>query len=675
MANSDIQETVRKLRDELNRHNYLYFVLSTPAIEDAEFDAMMQKLYTLEKANPELVTSDSPTQRVGAPPSDGFAQITHRVPMLSLGNSFNDADLQAWHARVTRLLEADDFDMVCELKYDGLAVTLTYEGGIFVSGATRGNGSIGEDITPNLRTIKSIPLKLMGKTPKILEVRGEVFFPLSAFNTFNRERERDKLPTYAHPRNAASGSLRQLNPFETAQRGLDIYIYSLGYTEELVPQTHWETLSYLGNLGFKVNPNNNLVTTLKESISYYRHWLDKREELDYGCDGVVIKINRFDLQQHVGEAGREPRWAIAYKFPAVQSITQLIQIRTNVGRTGSINPYAVLEPVDVNGVTVKQATLHNENYIRSMDLREGDWVVVQRAGEVIPQIVSVLTDRRTGKECVFRMPVRCPSCSEPITRFQGEAISLCVNSGCPAQLIRLVEHFVSSSNMDIEGLGSMQSSMLINKGVIRDVSDIYYLKAEDLIKLDRLGKKSVSNLMTAIGYSKQRPLSRVLAALGINHVGSEISELLAQHFGSLEALFVATDEELISIPSIGPKIATSVTEYFAKESNKRMIERLREAGVTTDNGPLNQLPVQPLAELRFVVTGRLNRFTRLKITTLIKELGGTVSSSINSKTDYLVVGETPGSKLADASNFATKIITEDEFAEIIKAASHIDSTI
>ena len=423
------------------------------------------------------------------------------------------------------------------------------------------------------------------------------------------------------------------------------------------------------------SPRSLAATTLNESISYYGHWLDKREALDYGCDGVVIKINRFDLQKHAGDVGREPRWAIAYKFPAVQSITQLIQIRTNVGRTGSINPYAVLEPVEVNGVTVRQATLHNENYITSMDLREGDWVVVQRAGEVIPQIVRVLTDRRTGKERVFHMPSLCPSCNEPITRFQDGATNLCVNSGCPAQLIRLVEHFVSIGKMDIEGLGSRQSSMLVNKGIIKDVADIYHLNAEDLIKLERMGKKSVSNLMAAIESSKQQPLSRVLAALGISHVGSEVSVLLAQHFGSLEALFVATDEELISIPSIGPKIATSVTEYFAKESNKRMIERLREAGVTTDNGPLNQLPVQPLAELRFVVTGRLNRFTRLKITTLIKELGGTVSSSINSKTDYLVVGETPGSKLADASNFATKIITEDEFAEIIKAASHIDSTI
>lgn len=671
MSNTNIQETVRKLRDELNRHNYLYFALSAPAIEDSEFDAMMQKLYALENANPELIAPDSPTQRVGAPPSNSFAQVKHRIPMLSLGNSFNDEDLRAWHARVIRLLGTDDFDMVCELKYDGLAVTLTYENGIFVSGATRGNGVIGEDITLNLRTVKSIPLKIMGEAPRILEVRGEIFFPLSAFNAFNHEREKDKLPTYAHPRNAASGSLRQLNPQETAQRGLDIYIYSLGYSEEIVPNTHWETLSYLSSLGFKVNPNNSLATTLNESISYYDHWLDKREALDYGCDGVVIKINRFDLQKHVGDVGREPRWAVAYKFPAVQSITQLIQIRTNVGRTGSINPYAVLEPVDVNGVTVKQATLHNEDYIISMDLREGDWVVVQRAGEVIPQIVRVLTDRRTGKERVFHMPSLCPSCNEPITRFQDGATNLCVNSGCPAQLIRLVEHFVSREKMDIEGLGSAQSSMLVNKGIIKNVSDIYYLKAEDLIKLDRMGEKSVYKLMAAIESSKQQPLSRVLAALGISHVGSEASELLARHFGSVETLIVATEEKLISIPSIGPKIAASITEYFAKDSNKQMIIRLREAGVSMDNRSLHKPRVQALMGIQFVVTGRLDSFTRSEITDLIKELGGTVSTSISSKTDYLIAGEDPGSKLADADSFGTKVITENEFNEIIKNAPEI----
>ena len=668
MVDAGARERASELRDELSRHNHLYFVLSTPKIEDAEFDAMMRELRALEEANPELVTPDSPTQRVGGEPAEGFTQVEHRLPMLSLSNSFDDEEFQAWHDRAAGLLETDRFDMVCELKYDGLAVALTYENGVFVRGATRGNGAVGEDVTLNLRTINSIPLKVMGDAPSVFEVRGEVFFPLAAFHEFNQEREAEGLPTYAHPRNTASGSLRQLDPRETARRALDMYIYSLGYAEGPTPDTQWETLQYFGDLGFKVNPNNRLATTSDEAIDYYRRWLENHEDLDYGCDGVVIKLNRFDLQQHLGEVGREPRWAIAYKFPAVQSVTQLLQIRTNVGRTGSINPYAVLEPVDVNGVTVRQATLHNEDYIKAKDLREGDWVVVERAGEVIPQIVSVVTERRTGKERIFRMPDRCPSCGEPVVRADDESVTLCVNASCPTQLVRLVEHFVSRGAMDIEGMGTMQGAMLIDKGLIKDVSDIYYLKGEDLIELDRMGEKSVSNLLAAIEASKERPLSRVLVALGISHVGGEVAELLARHFGSMDALLAATEEELVSVPSVGPKIAASAVAYFANESNRRVIARLREAGVKMEDEARGEPMAQTLVGLRFVVTGRLERFSRSEIQDLIKELGGAVSGGVTSKTDYLVAGEDAGSKLADAEHADTRILTEEEFVKLIKEA-------
>ena len=666
MVDASVRERARELRGEINRHNHLYFVLSVPDIADAEFDEMMRELHALEEANPDLVTSDSPTQRVGAEPAEGFTQVSHRLPMLSLSNSFADGDFRAWRHRAAGLLETDEFDMVCELKYDGLAVALTYENGVFVRGATRGNGSVGEDVTLNLRTINSVPLRLMGDAPGVLEVRGEVFFPLTAFREFNREREASGLPAYAHPRNTASGSLRQLDPRETAQRALDIYVYSLGYAEAPTPDTHWETLQYLGGLGFKVNPNNALVATADEAIDYYRRWLEKHEGLDYGCDGVVIKVNRFGLQQHLGEVGREPRWAIAYKFPAVQSVTRLLEIRTNVGRTGSINPYAVLEPVDVNGVTVRQATLHNEDYIRAKDLREGDWVVVERAGEVIPQIVSVVTERRTGNERIFRMPDQCPSCGEPVVRAEDEAVTLCVNASCPAQLVRLVEHFVSRGAIDIEGMGARQGAMLIEKGLIRDVSDIYYLKREDLIELDRMGEKSVSNLLAAIEASKERPLSRVLVALGIGHVGGEVADLLARHFGSMDALLAATEEDLVSTPSIGPKIAASAVAYFANESNRRVVARLREAGVKMEDEARGERAAQTLAGLRFVVTGRLERFSRSEIQDLIKELGGAVSGSVSSKTDYLVAGQDAGSKLVEAEGFGTKILTEDELVELTK---------
>ncbi len=667
MADQETLDRVNALRQELNLQNHLYYVLDRPEISDGQYDELIRELRKLESENPELVTPDSPTQRVGAEPAKGFTQAEHPVPLLSLGNAFDEDEFAAWHARAAALIEDSSFEMVCELKYDGLAVALTYEEGVFVRGATRGNGAVGEDVTLNLRTIRSVPLTVLGDAPPRFEVRGEVLFPKSEFHKFNDERVAHGLPTYAHPRNTAAGSVRQLDPRVTAERRLDIFIYSLGYAEgEDAPNNHSDTMAYLGHLGFKVNPNNRLVATPEEALDYYREWLEKWEELDYGCDGVVIKVNRFDLQQHLGVVGREPRWAVAYKFPATQSVTRLADIRVNVGRTGSINPYAVLEPVDIAGVTVQQATLHNEDYIRVKDLRVGDWVVVERAGEVIPQVVTVLTDRRSGDERPFEMPKACPSCGEPVVREESESGTFCVNAACPAQLVRLLEHFVSRGAMDIEGLGISQTATLLKEGLIEDAADLYSLKADDLVKLDRMGEKSVSNLLAAVEESKDRPLSRVLVGLGIGHIGSEVAELLARHFSSMDALMAATVEDLEAIPSIGPKIAASVVAYFANESNRKVIEKLRVAGVRLEDEASPEPADQSLLGLRFVVTGRLARFSRSEIEEKIKELGAAVSGSVSGRTNYLVAGEDAGTKLADAQQLEVPVLNEQGFLDLVE---------
>ena len=669
MADPEIAQRVDALRGKINRHNHLYFVLDQPEISDARYDELMRELRRLEEEHPELVTPESPTQRVGAEPAEGFAEVEHSRPMLSLSNAFDEEELLAWHRRVTSLLERDDFELVCELKYDGLAVALTYENGVFVQGATRGNGLVGEDVTLNLRTIRSIPLRVLGNGASgRLEIRGEVYFPKSEFQRFNEKRLAEGLQTYANPRNTAAGSLRQLDPRMTAQRPLDIFIYGLGYSESDVPPTQWDTLDYLNELGFKVNPNNVLARTPEEVIDYYRTWLEKVEDLDYGCDGVVVKVNRFDYQQHLGYVGREPRWAVAYKFPATQCVTQVLDIRVNVGRTGSINPYALLEPVDVAGATVKQATLHNEDYIRSKGLTIGDWVVVERAGEVIPQIVSVITSRRTGNERPFKMPERCPGCDEPVVRSEGEAMSFCVNAACPVQMVRLLEHFVSRGAMDIEGMGGKTGIRLIQEGLVRDVADLYYLEKEDLLKLERMAEKSASNLLTAIERSKDQPLARVLVALGIGHVGAEVADLLARHFRTIEALMEATEDDLTAIPAIGPKIAASVVAYFRSETNREVIGKLRNAAVrlADEEGP--ELGKQTLAGLRFVVTGRLENFSRSQIESVIKDLGGAVGSSVSRNTSYLLAGEDAGSKLADAQRLGVEVVDEERFLSLIREA-------
>ena len=675
MADSRVEAEAASLRDELNRHNHLYHVLNRPEVSDAQYDALFRELREIEVANPDLVTPDSPTQRVGAEPAEGFVQAEHPVPMLSLGNAFNEEELVAWHRRVAGLLETDAFDMVCELKYDGLAVALTYENGVLARGATRGNGSVGEEVTRNLRTIKSVPLRFMGEAPERFEARGEVLFPRSAFARFNEEREAAGLPTYANPRNTAAGSVRQLDPRETAKRPLDIFVYGLGHTSGPAPETHWDTLSRLGAMGFKVNPNNRLVHSIEEAVEYYRRWVENAEELDYGCDGVVVKVDRLDYQQHLGVVGREPRWAVAYKFPATQEVTQVRDIRVNVGRTGSMNPYALLEPVNVGGAVVKQATLHNEEYIGSKDIRIGDWVVVERAGEVIPQVVEVQRERRTGDEHTFAMPEACPSCGSLVEKPEDEAMSYCRNLGCPAQLVRLMEHFVSRGAMDIEGLGVMQVVALLEKGLIEDVADLYALpsKRAEMLEIERMGEKSVANLLAAIEASKDRPLSRLLVALGITHVGGEVAEALARHFGSLDTLLGAAEEDLLAVPSVGPKIASSVATYLADEANRGVIEKLRDAGVRLKDEGGAEPTGQTLAGKRFVVTGRMEKSSRSEIEDRLKELGASVSGSVSRKTNYLIYGVDAGSKRADAGKLGVEEMDEKEamerFPELARASA------
>ncbi len=670
-----VKKSLGRLRAEISRHNYLYYVLDSPEISDAAYDALMRELKQLEAAYPQFVTPDSPTQRVGAAPVEAFGVVEHPLPLLSLGNAFSQEELLAWYSRISKIVGGQQFNFACEHKIDGLAVALTYVNGQLAVGATRGDGFRGEDITQNLRTIRSIPLSVSEEAPSRFEVRGEVFLPKAGFNKLNRERAEEGLPLFANPRNAAAGSVRQLDPRITAKRPLDIYVYMLGYAEgKATPPTHWETLEYLGSLGFKVSPNNRLLDTIIEVEDFYNTWLERRESLPYEADGIVVKINQLDLQLKLGNVGHEPRWAIAYKFPPIQGTTVLKEIKISVGRTGTLNPYAVLEPVSVGGVTIKQAALHNEDDIRRKDIREGDTVIIQRAGEVIPQIIGAVVSKRTGKEKQFSLLEKlcardkkcpaCPVCGSEIVKPEAEVMYYCPNAACPAQVQQRLEHFASRGAMDIRGIGEQMSVLLIEKGLVRDFSDLYYLTKEQLARLERIGDKSANNIITAIENSKKRPLGRLIYALGIRHVGGETAEILTKEFFSLEALANASKEQLSSVPTIGPKIADSVTAFFKNEENIRIIKRLKDADVLPEE-EVAKLEEQPLLGQEFVITGRLNRFTRQEAEAWIKALGGTAKSDVTSKTTYLVAGAEPGSKLGRAQALGIKQLTEDEFRRLL----------
>jgi len=677
-----IQEKIVHLREQINHHNYRYYVLDSPEISDAEYDELMRELQGLEADHPQLITPDSPTQRVGAAPLEEFGVVEHPVPLLSLGNAFNFDELKAWHNRISRLLGTADFDFVCELKMDGLAVALTYVDGLLVSGATRGNGYHGENITQNLRTVRSIPLSVPGNAPPRFEARGEIFLSKEGFARVNRERGEAGQPLFANPRNAAAGSVRQLDSRITASRPLDIYIYGLGYGEGAIPETHWETLEYLKSLGFKINPQNAVLSDLEGVEAYYQRWLEQREELPYETDGVVVKVNSFALQKRLGFVGREPRWAIAYKFPATQATTRLLDIGVNVGRTGTLNPYAVLEPVSVGGVVIKRAALHNEEDIRRKDIRIGDTVVVQRAGEVIPEVLAPVASKRTGSERVFVMPSTCPACGSEVSKPEGEVMVRCPNAACPAQIREKLAHFVSRGAMDIDKVGDKLSAALLDAGLVKDVADLYFLEKEALLGLERMGEKSASNVLTSIEKSTRRPLARIIFALGIRHIGSETADILAKEFGSIDRLARAARDELLAIPGIGPKATDSVITFFQQGTNREIIEKLRRAGVlesrvqSSESGVWSPPPhptldsrlVTCLAGQELVITGRLESFTRAEAEARIRGLGGVVGSSVTKKTTYLVAGADPGSKLRKARALGTAILSEEEFLRLLESS-------
>ena len=677
MQQTSLAARAAELRSELNYHNLRYYQMDDPVISDGQYDALLRELQEIEREHPELQTVDSPTLRVGGDPSPAFSEVQHSRPMLSLGNAFDFEELEAWHRRVTGLLDGAPFEMVCELKIDGLAVSLTYENGVLVQGATRGNGTTGEDVTRNLRTVRTIPLSLKGLVPMNLEVRGEVFLPIEEFRRLNEERAEKGEPLYANPRNTGAGTIRQLDPKVTAARNMQIWVYSLNSAEGVeFLEGHWEALEWLGSVGFRINPENRLCHSLDEVQDYYQSWLERRHDLPYEVDGVVVKVSPLALQEQLGIVGREPRWAIAYKFPAEQAVTRLLHIGINVGRTGSLNPYAVLQPVVVGGATVQHASLHNEEDIHRKDIRVGDTVIVERAGEVIPQVVGPVLAERTGDEQVFRMPERCPECDAPVVKTEDDAMHRCLNPSCPAQFFELLKHFVSKGAADIDGLGERWCGILIKQEMVRDVADLYRLEKSRLLDLDRMGDKLATRIMDNIEASKNRPLPRLLFALGITHVGSEVADLLSQNFIGVEELSTATEEDLTEIEGIGPKIAESIIAWFQEAENQRVIEKLRSSGVRLEQEALSAPAAvasgaAPFAGLTFVVTGTLSALSRSDAEGRIKGLGGKVTSSVTKKTSYVVVGESPGSKAAKAEQLGTPILDEDDFVRLLESPSEV----
>lgn len=664
MANQHSQTHVDALRRQIIFHNHRYYALDDPIISDAEYDALIRDLLDLEEAYPELLTNDSPTQRVGFSPIPGLVEVDHIVPMLSLANAFDQGEFEKWHDRVLRWLGVDQFDMVCELKIDGLSMALTYEAGRLSRGATRGDGSKGEDVTHNIRTIKAVPLTLLNNHHSRIEVRGEVYLHRQDFDRINQERLNEGLPLYSSARNTAAGTTRQLDPRTAAHRNLDIIIWGQGYSEAPNPSTHWESLQQIQGLGFKISPHNRLVKNPEDVESYYRAWVENRESLDYAVDGVVVKINRFDHQEKLGVIGREPRWAIAYKFPAIQSVTRLLDIGVNVGRTGSLNPFAILEAVQLGGATVKMATLHNEEDIRRKDIRIGDWVIVERAGEVIPKVVAPVISRRVGNEQIFTMPLNCPVCNTPTTRDEAEVASRCANFACPGQQFERIRHFTSA--MEIDGLGEKLAFVLLQEKLIKDGADVYSLTKPNLVGLDRMAEKSASKILESIQRSKRRPFSKVLFALGIVHVGLETADILTRHLPSLTRLESATIDDLTAIPGIGPKIGASIVSFFQSPEAQDLLRKIRSAGLQLSHSIDKDDHGQLLYGKQFVITGRLEAFTRSQAERRIKSLGGSISPNVTHRTDYLIAGEAAGSKLDQALALGTPIVRENEFVSLLE---------
>jgi DNA ligase (NAD+) len=664
MKSKTAAERISELRDEINEHNWRYHVLDAPVISDPEFDSLLRELRGLEMENPDLVTPDSPTQRVGGQPSAGFAPVPHRLPMLSLDNAFGVDDLRDFVRRAGNLVPGAALEFVVELKVDGLAVSLQYEEGVFVRGATRGDGEVGEDITHNLRTVNALPLRL--RRPVTLEVRGEVFMPRSSFLRLNEERHEQGLPLFANPRNAAAGSLRQLDPKVAAERNLDMYIYAMGYAPDFEEPTHFGALQKLRELGFKVNPQSVVLTEIEEVVSYCESWRKKRYDLPYDIDGLVIKISDLVLQQRLGTTAKSPRWAIAYKFPAEQAVTRVEGITVQVGRIGTLTPLAELTPVKLAGTVVKRASLHNEDILRQKDVRIGDYVVIQKAGDIIPEVVEVVLARRTGEEQQFAMPSHCPACGSEATRLQGEVALRCLNYYCPTQVLERIAHFASRGAMDIEGMGPATVAQLLQAGLLDDAAGIYNLpdKRKELLALERWAEKSVDNLLAAIEKSKTQPLRRLLYGLGIRFVGARTARLLADRFQSIDDLAAASPEELEAVPEVGPKIAQSIREFFTLDSSRQLIEKLRAAGVNLTAAG-EKTAAGPLDGKTVVITGTLPGYSREEATRLIEAAGGRVTGGVSKNTDYVLAGEKAGSKLEKARKLDITVIAEDDLKQLL----------
>ena len=666
----EVRQRLQSLRRELNLHAHRYYVLDDPILADAEYDRLFQELLALEQQHPELITADSPSQRVGGAPLAQFRTVPHTIPMLSLENAFDGDALVEFEERLFRFLQSrEPIAYVTEPKLDGLAVELVYEDGLFTIGSTRGDGVAGEDITNNLKTIPTIPLRLLTPEgmafPKRLEVRGEVFIGLADFKKLNAERATAGETLFANPRNAAAGSLRQLAPRITATRPLDFFVYGVSDTTALPCTTQHELLQYLGSLGFKVNPLVHICRSIAEVVSQFALLLEKRPTLTYDIDGMVVKVNDFALQERLGAKARSPRWAIAAKFPASQATTRLVAVEFGVGRTGAITPVAVLDPVLIGGVTVRRATLHNEDELRRKGLMLGDTVLVQRAGDVIPEVVKPVLENRTGQEQPVVMPSRCPECGFPLVRIGQEAITRCPNPNCPAQRVRGLIHFTGKGGMDIEGLGKKAVEQLVSQGLIQDIPDIYRLEVAQLAGLDGWGDKSAENALQAIEASKTPTLAKFLAALGIRHVGEVTAQLLARHFASLARLVPAGEEDFLQIEGIGEQVATSLVDYFQDPAVREMLSRLEALGVRVQEENRDAEDGGALAGSVFLFTGALARLSRHEAKARIKELGGQVASGISRKVTHVVLGESPGSKLAKARELGLTVVTEDEFLRLI----------
>ncbi|NLM96105.1 MAG: NAD-dependent DNA ligase LigA [Halanaerobiaceae bacterium] len=665
MSKEDIVKRIEELREEIRHHEYCYYVLDSPEISDAEFDLLMRELEELEKEYPELITADSPTQRVGGEPLSAFEKVEHSTPVLSLSNSFSEGELRDFARRVYKLAGTGALDFVLEHKVDGLSAILKYEGGIFTSGATRGNGIVGEDITENIRTIRSVPLKLPESIN--LEIRGEIYISKKDFIRLNEERLDNEEEPFANPRNAAAGSVRQLDPRIAASRPLSMFAYDLVYVEGRNIRTHVEALEFLKEMGFKVNWYQK-CTGIEEVIELCNEWAVKRDDLPFEIDGMVVKVNDFALREQLGATAKSPRWAIAYKFPAQQKTTVVKDIIISVGRTGALTPTAVLEPVQIAGSTISRATLHNEEEIKRKDIRIGDHVLLQKAGDVIPEVVKVIKEKRTGNEKPFIMPAECHVCGAEVVREKGEAVARCTNiTGCPAQRREGILHFISRDAMNIDGVGPALIDQLLEKGLIEDYADLYALSFEDLLPLERMGEKSAENAVRAISESKERPLHNLVFALGIRHVGAGTARILASRYHSIEDLAAASTEELEAIEEIGPVIADSIVNFFSSEHNRQVIEKLSRHGVKmrAEKTAGEEDKSGFLAGKKFVFTGTLEKFTRSEAKEKVLSLGGQVSSSVSRNTDYLVAGESTGSKLDKARELGITILDEKGFMELL----------